>query len=98
MRTLLPVLRRSNVTVIKGSVPNSFSQGFPDTIAFCHRHESSGTRSRCTEGCPAKLVKGGIIIFDDYGWWGYSAQKSVLDRSQSRLSRRYLSFLPGKDF
>ena len=25
------------------------------------------------------LSKGGAIILDDYGWWGYSAQKIALD-------------------
>ena len=26
-----------------------------------------------------RLSKGGIIVLDDYGWWGYSSQKRVLD-------------------
>ena len=26
-----------------------------------------------------RLSQGGFIVFDDYGWWGYSAQKRVLD-------------------
>ena len=27
-----------------------------------------------------KLVRGRVVIFDDYGWWGYSAQKIALDK------------------
>ena len=26
-----------------------------------------------------RLQKGGVVVFDDYGWWGYSAQKIDLD-------------------
>lgn len=26
-----------------------------------------------------KLSPGGVVIFDDYGWWAYSAQKIALD-------------------
>jgi O-methyltransferase len=70
----------SYVSVIKGSVPESFEQGFPKRIAFAHidmNHPDpeSGALKRVLP----LLAKGGVIVFDDYGWWGYSAQKRVLD-------------------
>lgn len=68
------------VRVVKGSVPESFSEAFPEEISFCHidmNHpapEMGGLR----EVLP-RLQKGGVVVFDDYGWWGYSAQKIGLD-------------------
>ena len=68
------------VSIIRGSVPESFDQGFPDKIAFAHidmnhpKPESGALR----EVLP-RLSDGGLIVFDDYGWWGYSAQKRALD-------------------
>jgi len=68
------------VSVIRGSVPDSFSQGFPEKIAFAHidmNHPApeSGALRRVLP----RLSPGGFIVFDDYGWWGYSAQKRALD-------------------
>ena len=70
----------SYVSVVKGSVPESFEQGFPERIAFAyidmnHPVPESGALKRVLP----LLVQGGVVVFDDYGWWGYSAQKRVLD-------------------
>lgn len=68
------------VSIIKGSVPESFTQGFPDAIAFAHidMNHPEPEKAALTKVLPI-LSPGGCIIFDDYGWWGYSAQKRVLD-------------------
>ena len=68
------------VKVIKGRVPESFQQGFPEKIAFAHidMNQVDAEVGALTAVLP-KLVIGGIIILDDYGWWGYSAQKAALD-------------------
>jgi O-methyltransferase len=68
------------VQVIRGSVPGSFSQGFPDRIAFAHIDMNHPTpESGALEVVLPRLSPGGFIVFDDYGWWGYSAQKRALD-------------------
>lgn len=68
------------VKIVKGSVPESFSQGFPDVISFCHIDMNHPTPEvgGLKEVLP-RLSKGGVVVFDDYGWWGYSAQKIGLD-------------------
>ena len=68
------------VSVIRGSVPESFGQGFPEQIAFAHidMNHPLPEAGALKEVLP-RLSDGGIIIFDDYGWWGYSAQKRALD-------------------
>ena len=68
------------VSVIKGSVPESFEDGFPVKIAFAHidMNHPDPEEAALKKVLPI-LSHGGCIIFDDYGWWGYSAQKRVLD-------------------
>ena len=71
---------QSWVHVIKGSVPDSFSQGFPEHIAFAHIDMNHpAPESGALELVLPRLSPGGFIVFDDYGWWGYSAQKRALD-------------------
>lgn len=68
------------VTVIKGSVPESFKDGFPDKIAFAHidmNHPDPEVGA--LKAVLPRLVKGGAVVLDDYGWWWYSAQKIALD-------------------
>jgi hypothetical protein len=68
------------VKIIKGSVPQSFSEGFPEQIAFAHidmNHPAA--EAGALERVLPKLSSGGVIVFDDYGWWAYSAQKIALD-------------------
>jgi len=68
------------VHVIRGSVPESLEQGFPEKIAFAHidmNHPKP--EAGVLEQVLPRLSSGGVIIFDDYGWWGYSAQKIAID-------------------
>jgi hypothetical protein len=68
------------IKIIKGSVPDSFSDGFPEKIAFAHidmNHPDPEVGA--LKAVLPKLSKGGAVILDDYGWWGYSAQKIALD-------------------
>ena len=68
------------VKIIKGSVPQSLSEGFPKKIAFAHLDMNHpAPEAGALERVLPKLSRGGAVIFDDYGWWGYSAQKIALD-------------------
>jgi len=68
------------VKIIKGSVPQSFSGGFPDKIAFAHLDMNHpDPEAGALKAVLPKLSRGGVVILDDYGWWGYSAQKIALD-------------------
>lgn len=68
------------VKVIKGYVPDSFSQGFPENIAFAHvdLNQAAAEVGALRRIIPA-LVPGGVIILDDYGWAGYRQQKEAED-------------------
>ena len=68
------------VKIIKGSVPQSFSDGFPEKIAFAHLDMNHpDPEAGALKAVLPKLSRGGVVILDDYGWWGYSAQKLALD-------------------
>lgn len=68
------------VQIIKGSVPESFAEGFPDKIAFAHVDMNHpDPEAGAMEAVLPRLSKGGAVVLDDYGWWGYSAQKMALD-------------------
>ena len=68
------------VKIIKGKVPDTLSEEMPGKIAFAHidmNHPDS--EEGALKMILPRLSDSGIIVFDDYGWWSYSAQKKVLD-------------------
>lgn len=85
------------VSVIKGSVPKSFEQGFPDKIAFAHidMNHPAPEAAALKEVLP-RLASGGCIVFDDYGWWGYSAQKLALDPIVDQYGLKILELPTGQ--
>ena len=86
-----------NVKIIKGFVPESFSEGFPESIAFCHIDMNHpAPESGALKAVLPKLVKGGVVIFDDYGWWVYSAQKIALDKIALSFGHRILELPTGQ--
>ncbi len=68
------------VKVIKGYVPESFQHGFPERIAFAHvdLNQAPAEVGALKRIIPA-LLPGGVIVLDDYGWWGYREQKEAED-------------------
>jgi hypothetical protein len=61
-----------NFTVIKGAVPQSFAQGLPDKIAFAQIDlNAAEPELAALEIIYERIVCGGIIVFDDYGFRRY---------------------------
>ena len=72
--------KNRNVEVVRGYVPDSFNQSFPEEIAFVHMDmNEASAEAKALDLVLPRLSKQGYIIFDDYGWWAYSAQKKALD-------------------
>lgn len=88
---------QSYVSVIKGPVPKSFEQGFPDKVAFAHidMNHPAPEAAALQEVLP-RLASGGCIIFDDYGWWSYSAQKLALDPIVDQYGLKILELPTGQ--
>jgi hypothetical protein len=69
------------VKLIKGFIPESFSQGVPEQIAYLHIDLNNAEGELATlETLFDRVVSGGMIILDDYEWAGvYRKQKQAED-------------------
>lgn len=64
-----------NVSVIKGPVPESFSQGLPEKIAFAHIDMNNAPAEiGALDAIEDRLVPGAMIVLDDFGALPYRAQ------------------------
>ncbi|HTW70312.1 MAG TPA: TylF/MycF/NovP-related O-methyltransferase [Acetobacteraceae bacterium] len=69
-----------NVIVTQGKVPDVLAQGAPDRIAFLHIDMNNAEAEHgALEVLFHRVSPGGLVIFDDYGWTGYRAQKDMAD-------------------
>ncbi len=80
-----------NVHVIRGKVPDILTELAPRRIAFLHLDMNNADAERgALEMLFERISPGGMIVFDDYGWSGYRAQKDAAD---SFMRARGLSVL-----
>ena len=64
-------------------VPDPFKGTLPDKICFCHIDMNNAEPEMASLSVVLpRLQSGGVVLLDDYGWWGYSRQKLVLIQSQ----------------
>ncbi len=69
-----------NVTVTQGAVPEVLHQISPEKIAFLHIDlNNADAEIGALELLFDRLVPGGIMILDDYGWIFYHPQKTAED-------------------
>jgi hypothetical protein len=70
-----------NVKVVRGIVPDSFAEACPEKIALLHIDmNSAASEIAALNALFDKVVPGGMIVFDDYGWTGYKAQMVAEDK------------------
>lgn len=70
----------ANVKVIQGFVPDSFAIAAPEKIAFLHLDlNSHAAEVAALDALFDRVVSGGYIVFDDYGWVLARKQKDALD-------------------
>lgn len=80
-----------NVVVTQGKVPEVLTQTAPRQVAFMHVDMNNAEAERgALEVLFDRVSPGGIIVFDDYGWSGYRAQK---DSADEFMAARGLSVL-----
>jgi O-methyltransferase len=64
-----------NVVVTQGRVPDSLAIAAPEKIAFMHLDlNNADAEVGALEVLFDRIVPGGILILDDYGWLGYRDQ------------------------
>ena len=70
-----------NISVIRGRVPEVLIKDAPERIAFIHLDMNSARAEiGALETLYARIVPGGFLVFDDYGWFAYRDQKAAEDR------------------
>lgn len=83
-----------------GVIPNTFSQTNLNKIAFAHIDvDLYQTVLDCCSFFYNKLSKGGIMIFDDYGFYGYKdAAKKAVDEFFNDKPEPIISLRNGQSF
>lgn len=86
-----------NVHVTQGSVPEILHQVAPEKIAFMHLDINSvAAEIGVLEFLFDRIVPGGVIILDDYGWLAYRAQKETEDPFFAARGYRVLELPTGQ--
>jgi O-methyltransferase len=69
-----------NFTVTKGFLPEALAQVSPQSIGYLHLDlNSARAEVAVLERIFDRIVSGGVIVFDDYGWWLYKNQRAITD-------------------
>ena len=86
-----------NTKVIKGIVPDSFAQACPEKISLLHIDmNSSKSEIAALEHLFDRVVPGGIIVFDDFGWLGYDRQTYAEIEFMAKRNHRIMELPTGQ--
>ena len=86
-----------NIRVIKGRVPEILDADAPDRIAFLHIDLNNATAEiAALNRLYERIVPGGIIIFDDFGWTNSSAQRVAETAWFAERGRQVLTLPTGQ--
>ena len=70
----------SNMHVIKGFVPGALQQKIPESISFLHVDlNSAQAEEESLDILFPRIIDGGVIVLDDYGWKVFDKQKTFHD-------------------
>ncbi len=88
---------KSYVKVIKGVVPDIILEISPDEISFMHIDMNSATPELgALELLFERVSPGGLVIFDDYGWFLHKKQKEAEDRFMAERGQEILELPTGQ--
>lgn len=86
-----------NIRVIKGFLPEAFEKKCPKTIGFLHVDlNSPKAEVAVLEKLFDKVLPGGVIVFDDYGWKVFRKQKDAEDGFMQARGYRILELPTGQ--
>lgn len=81
VRTLLDGLGLGGCEVIEGLFPEETGRFAPDRVRLCHVDvDTYGSAKSIMAFIWPRLVPGGLMVFDDYGFWGCEGVTRLLDR------------------
>jgi O-methyltransferase len=86
-----------NVRIVKGTVPEVLSQVDVEKVCYLSLDMNCAPPEiAAAEYFWDKLVTGGVILLDDYGWMGYEPQKRAFDEFTARKGVAVLSLPTGQ--
>ena len=86
-----------NVKIIGGLLPESLEKNCPKEISFAHIDLNNvEAEIGVLEYIYNRIVKGGIIIFDDYGWANYKMQLQVEKEFLEKKGQKILELPTGQ--
>jgi len=87
----------ANVTLIKGFLPEALDATTPDRIGFLHIDlNSPRAEIAVLERLFDRVLPGGVIVFDDYGWKMFHKQKEAEDDFMRRKGYEILELPTGQ--
>ena len=86
-----------NAVVIPGAVPEILRARDFGQVAFVHIDMNcAAPEIAAFEFFWDRLPPGGVILFDDYGYWGHDSQRQAVDHAAQRLGCAVLSLPTGQ--
>lgn len=86
-----------NIKVIRGVVPDVLLGEAPERIAYCHIDlNSPAAEVGALEILFDRIVPGGLVIFDDYGWLPFARQQQAEDAFAGRRDYSILELPTGQ--
>lgn len=86
-----------NVIVVKGVVPDTLSTVEISQVAYLSIDMNCAQPERAAlEYFWSKIVPGGLVILDDYGFSGHESQKDTADEFASKVGAKILSLPTGQ--
>jgi hypothetical protein len=77
-RVVASLTGHPNISVIKGRVPEIFATTVPDRVALLHLDlNDAGAEIAALDELFPRLVPGGMIVLDDWGWADYRPQQTA---------------------
>jgi O-methyltransferase len=86
-----------NVTVMKGFLPEALDAAMPERIGFLHIDlNSPRAEIAVLERLFDRVLPGGVVVFDDYGWKMFHKQKEAEDVFMRRRGHEILELPTGQ--
>jgi hypothetical protein len=87
----------ANVTVVKGFLPEALDAAMPERIGFLHIDlNSPRAEIAVLERLFDRVLPGGVVVFDDYGWKMFHEQKKAEDDFMHRRGYEILEMPTGQ--
>ena len=86
-----------HVVITKGFLPETLQKAAPAVVSFLHMDlNSPGAELASLEFFWPRIVPGGVVVFDDYGWKVFAKQKELEDHFARERNHSILELPTGQ--